>query len=94
MVVAVFWNNICNFSFSEQNQILHNYCFAVCIQVGHLKNMEKIQAWSDHVILHVWHCANMFKSSEPTSDEKALEQMKVQGVSVKSILIWFLDYGC
>ena len=55
------------------------------MQVGHLKKKEKIQASSDHVILHFWHCANMCKSSETTSDEEALEQMKVQGVSVKSL---------
>ena len=62
------------------------------MQVGHLRNMEKIQAWSDYVILHFWHCANMCKSTETTSNEEALEQMKVQGVFVKSILTWFLDY--
>ena len=60
------------------------------MQVGHLKNMEKIQAWSDHIILHFWHCANTCKSSATTSDEEALEKMKV---CVKLILTLLLKYG-
>lgn len=32
--------------------------------------MENIQVWSDHVILHFWHCANMCKSTKTTSEDK------------------------
>lgn len=42
----------------------------------HVKGMEKIQAWADHIILHFWHCANICKASEATTDDEALEKMK------------------
>lgn len=42
-----------------------------------MKRMEKIQAWADHIILHFWHCANICKASETTTDDEALEKMKV-----------------
>ena len=39
--------------------------------------MEKIQSWADHIILHFWHCANICKKSETTTDDESLEIMKV-----------------
>ena len=46
-------------------------------QVGNLKNMGKIQTWSDHIINHFWYCASICKSTATTSDEEALKVMKV-----------------
>ena len=43
--------------------------------------MDKVKAWTDHVILHFWHCASSCKESETTSDEAALEIMKVCALS-------------
>ena len=39
--------------------------------------MAKIKAWSDHIIRHFWYCSNACKESENTSDEEALQIMKV-----------------
>ena len=55
--------------------------FFISIKVGQLKDMDKVKAWTDHVILHFWHCASSCKESETTSDEAALEIMKVCALS-------------
>ena len=39
--------------------------------------MAKIKAWSDHIIRHFWYCSNVCKENENTSDEEALQIMKV-----------------
>ena len=39
--------------------------------------MAKIKAWSDHIIRHFWYCSSVCKESENTSDEEALQIMKV-----------------
>lgn len=39
--------------------------------------MAKIKAWSDHIIRHFWYCSSVWKESENTSDEEALQIMKV-----------------
>ena len=39
--------------------------------------MEKVKAWSDHIILHFWHCASVCKETETTTDEEALVKLKV-----------------
>ena len=49
----------------------------VPLQVGQLKGMEKVKVWTDHIILHFWYCASICKENEITSDETALEKMKV-----------------
>lgn len=46
-------------------------------KVAQLKNMEKVKAWSDHIILHFWHCASVCKETEATTDEEALVKLKV-----------------
>ena len=40
--------------------------------------MEKIQQWSDHIIARFWHCASICKALETTSDDEALDKMKVE----------------
>lgn len=45
-------------------------------KVGNLKNMGKIQTWSDHIINHFWYCASICKSTATTSDEEALKVLK------------------
>lgn len=47
------------------------------IETAQLKNMEKVKAWSDHIILHFWHCASVCKETEATTDEEALVKLKV-----------------
>lgn len=47
------------------------------LQVGKLKDMEKIKAWADDIILHFWHCASSCKHTVTTSDDEAVEIMKV-----------------
>lgn len=48
--------------------------------------MEKIQQWSDHIIIHFWHCASICKALETTSDDEALDKMKVQVESVLDLI--------
>jgi len=36
-----------------------------------------MEAQADHIILHFWHCVNICKDNETTTDDDALEQMKV-----------------
>ena len=69
------------------SKIVHCYCAPFC-QVGHLKNMEKIRAWSDKIILHFWHSASTCKSTETNSDDEAVLKMKVQ--QLQSFICFFL----
>lgn len=39
--------------------------------------MEKIKDWADDIILHFWHCASSCKDTATTSDDEAVESMKV-----------------
>lgn len=49
--------------------------------------MDKVQAWSDHIILHFWHSASICKTSATTSDEEALKLMKVNVHVVKFVFV-------
>ena len=53
----------------------------IAFQVGKLKNMGKIQTWSDHIINHFWYCASICKSPATASNEEALKVMKVMLLS-------------
>lgn len=50
------------------------------MQIGQAKPMNKIKAWSDHIVKHFWYCSSVCKQTETTSDEEALKIMKVQKV--------------
>lgn len=54
--------------------------------------MEKIQQWSDHIIVHFWHCASICKASETTSDDEALDKMKVQEESFLDLIFHRLAF--
>lgn len=41
-----------------------------------MKMIEKIKVWSEHIILHFWHCCSICKPTETTTDEQALQNMK------------------
>jgi len=49
--------------------------------------MEKIKAWSEHIILHFWHCCSICKPTETTTDEQALQKMKVNNIISHYFLI-------
>ena len=53
--------------------------------------MAKIKAWSDHIIRHFWYCSNVCKESENTSDEEALQIMKV-GEILNVYNLIYLEY--
>ena len=53
--------------------------------------MAKIKAWSDHIIRHFWYCSNVCKESENTSDEEALQIMKV-GEILNGYNLFYVDY--
>ena len=39
--------------------------------------MHKMKDWSTHIVRHVWHCANVCRKDETTTDTEALKVMKV-----------------
>ncbi|XP_044184614.1 uncharacterized protein LOC114971505 isoform X2 [Acropora millepora] len=51
-------------------------------KVGNMKMMAKIKAWSEHIILHFWHCCSICKPTETTTDEQALQKMKSTWIGV------------
>ena len=53
--------------------------------------MAKIKAWSDHIIRHFWYCSSVCKESENTSDEEALQIMKV-GETWNGYNLFYVDY--
>lgn len=53
--------------------------------------MAKIKAWSDHIIRHYWYCSSVCKESENTSDEEALQIMKV-GETWNGYNLFYVDF--
>ena len=51
--------------------------FPIIFQIGQAKAMAKRKAWSNHIVRHFWYCSSVCKESENTSDEEALQIMKV-----------------
>ena len=40
--------------------------------------MHKVKDWSTHIVRHFWHCANVCRKDETTTDTEALKVMKVR----------------
>ena len=59
-------------------------------QIGQAKAMAK-NAWSDHIIRHFWYCSSVCKESENTSDEEALQIMKVAEIW-NGYNLFYVDY--
>ena len=50
-------------------------------QISQSRSMQKIKAWTDHIIRHFWYCSSSCKENDTTSDEEALRIMKVTFVT-------------
>lgn len=56
--------------------------------------MDKIKAWADDIILHFWHCASTCRPTASTSDDEAVEIMKVCTCSISYLNVYtYFNYG-